>query len=158
MVMLDTASRGTKCRWARKAFDLSYREDNFCNWCGTLIIKRLVHHGDGNPDNNNPDNLWALCGRSCHAKVHDTLLNGKILIRSKGGLSSNGPAIGHARHKGTEAYSERQRKAAQAGIGECKAKGARVANAKKIKCPDCDRIMNPGSLGMHKRVHVNGGG
>lgn len=145
------SGNSTQTRQARIAFDKSYRHENFCNWCGKPIETRLVHHGDANPINNDPKNLWALCGRSCHFSVHDELREDKI--RSKGGKTSNGGAIGHYRHKDTTEYSERQRKAAKAGVGECKAKGARIANAIKVQCPNCDRIMNPGALGMHKRTH-----
>ena len=131
---------------AREAFKLSYREANFCNWCGNLVENYLVHHGDGDPTNNNPDNLWALCGQACHWEVHDAVLDSKI--KSKGGIATAAKGGGLKKlHADGYFTSERQSAAGKAGVGECKAKGARVANAKKVQCPDCDRIMNPGALG-----------
>lgn len=150
-------SASTEHRIARRAFDASSRKANFCNWCGNVIENRLIHHGDGNPANNVPDNLWALCGRTCHNHVHDGLLNGKNLIRSLGGKATAAKGGGfkalHRNGKGTTEYSEMQSNNAKAGVGECKARGARVANAKQVQCPSCDRVMNPGALGMHRRVH-----
>lgn len=44
-----------------------------CNVCGQadFIFSLVVHHIDGNRDNNDLDNLIPLC-RSCHSKVHNT--------------------------------------------------------------------------------------
>ena len=42
--------------------------DGCCEICGSA--KNVdVHHKDGNPQNNSPDNLQRLC-RSCHMKAH----------------------------------------------------------------------------------------
>jgi len=41
-------------------------------WCRKQPAQE-IHHIDGNPRNNKPDNLIALCG-TCHNKVH----NGEI--------------------------------------------------------------------------------
>lgn len=93
----------------------------------------------------------ALCGRACHAHVHDETLDGKTLIRAKGGRTG-GNGLRKLHDEGFFT-SEFQSKVAKMGTGESKAKGARVANAIKVGCPDCGRVMNPGALGMHKRVH-----
>lgn len=48
-----------------------YREFNIlvlCDICGTFE-DMCIHHKDGNVENNNIDNLRALC-RSCHTKLH----------------------------------------------------------------------------------------
>lgn len=145
-------ARSTQCWRARKIFTESYRESNFCNWCGALINNRLVHHGDANPDNNSPHNLWALCSRECHWEVHEQVLNHPI--RTLGGLTGAGGKETHRKYRNTDGYAEEQSRRAKFGVGECKAKGARITNAKKIQCPNCDRTMNPGALGMHKRIHI----
>lgn len=128
---------------------------NFCNWCGRKIENLLVHHVDGQWFNNDPSNYMALCGRSCHANVHDETLNGREEIRAKGGLATAAKGGGFKDPKISAQVhsSERQRSAAKAGVGESKAKGARVANAIKVDCPDCGRTMNPGALGQHSKVH-----
>lgn len=136
----------TQHRHANRIFDTSYREDNFCNWCGKPVENRLVHHGDGDPFNNDVNNLWALCSRTCHWNVHEQILEQPI--RKMGALTGAG-----GRASALVRTSEEQSRRAKMGAGECKAKGARVANAKKVQCPSCDRIMNPGALGMHRRVH-----
>src|SRR5437868_9354104 len=149
------AATTTQRRQAREAFKLSYRKGNFCNWCGQFIENRLIHHGDGIPVNNVPDNLWALCGRSCHDEVHNEFLDGRVKMKAAGGYATAALGGGLKKlHADGFFTPERQSTAGKAGVGESKAKGARVANAKRVKCPDCDRIMNPGSLGMHKRIHL----
>lgn len=55
-----------------------YRKD-YCEYCGIKNLETkltfVVHHRDGNPTNDNPDNLITLC-HSCHKLVH----NGKIIL------------------------------------------------------------------------------
>lgn len=150
------SSLRTKHRIAHK-IALTYKSTKYCNWCGKETKGDvLVHHGDENPDNNDLDNLWILCGRKCHLEVHEKVNNS--LIHSKGGAKSQGGFRQYHRlGNGTVEYSEEQRRKGRLGTGEVKARGARVSNAKRVECPDCGRVMNPGSLGMHKRVHVGGG-
>lgn len=55
-----------------------YRKD-YCEYCGIENLETkltfVVHHRDGNPTNDNPDNLVTLC-HCCHKLVH----HGKITI------------------------------------------------------------------------------
>jgi len=38
-----------------------------CKWCRKQLVQE-IHHIDGNPRNNKPDNLIALCG-TCHNRA-----------------------------------------------------------------------------------------
>lgn len=53
---------------ARRKF---HQKEN-CNFCGKAKAER--HHQDGNPMNNNKDNIIWLC-RSCHMKEDGRILN-----------------------------------------------------------------------------------
>ena len=55
-----------------------YRKD-YCEYCGVKNLETkltfVVHHRDGNPTNDIPDNLVTLC-HSCHKLAH----KGKIVV------------------------------------------------------------------------------
>lgn len=55
-----------------------YRKD-YCEYCGIKNLETkltfVVHHRDGNPTNDTPDNLVTLC-HSCHKLAH----KGKIVV------------------------------------------------------------------------------
>jgi len=60
-----------------------------CNVCGygEFIRSLVVHHIDGNRDNNDLDNLIPLC-RSCHRKIHNTETYGGRIDELSGQLNS----------------------------------------------------------------------
>ena len=45
------------------------RQIEYCEECGQFYGDLQIHHIDGNPHNNHPDNLAILCG-GCHAEKH----------------------------------------------------------------------------------------
>lgn len=65
--------------------ELEYREKclqqqiNACVVCGT-DTKLVVHHIDGDRDNNSLDNLAPVC-RSCHRKIHSPFSHGPVFDR-----------------------------------------------------------------------------
>lgn len=65
-------------------FAESDRKSNWCNWCGAAIEKLLIHHGDGDHSNNDPVNLWALCGNTCHTQAHMNLLDHGVKMADAG--------------------------------------------------------------------------
>ena len=46
-----------------------------CEVCARSDTRLHVHHKDGNPQNNSPENLTTLCG-SCHRKCHSPHFTG----------------------------------------------------------------------------------
>lgn len=63
----------------RKPWQYSKYRKSYCEYCGKKELETkltfVVHHRDGNPTNDNPDNLITLC-HSCHKLVH----KGKIVL------------------------------------------------------------------------------
>ena len=65
----SAASRGYDARW-QKIRQLKLLRDPLCERCLPQAVQAvLVHHKDGNPRNNNRDNLESLCN-TCHEKHH----------------------------------------------------------------------------------------
>ena len=54
-------------RWLRKRLAVLKRAGFVCERCDSRIAEE-VHHVDGDPANNRPENLTALC-RRCHLEV-----------------------------------------------------------------------------------------
>lgn len=64
-------SRGYGKEW-RKVRDAKLRKEPLCYICrreGRITGAAVVHHRDGNPHNNNENNLMSLC-RDCHERLH----------------------------------------------------------------------------------------
>jgi len=53
-----------------------------CMWCRKQLAQE-IHHIDGNPRNNKPDNLIALCG-TCHNRVTNGEITKEQLWKSLG--------------------------------------------------------------------------
>ena len=58
---------------------ISLKEDK-CELCDRNCDKLHVHHLDGNPENNNRNNLMVLC-MGCHKAIHNNSL--KVLLKIK---------------------------------------------------------------------------
>lgn len=63
-----------------------------CEYCGELKSK-LTHHRDGTKTNHSIPNLMALCGRSCHVKVHNEMFIKQNMRREKSPCKSLAPAF-----------------------------------------------------------------
>lgn len=59
--------------WQRLRSKILRRDDFTCQYCGFKAEKyQIVHHIDGNPNNNNEDNLETVCGM-CNVVHHSGL-------------------------------------------------------------------------------------
>ena len=68
-----SSERGYNYRW-RKTRTVKLNQDPLCQEClyeGLVRTAEEVHHKDGNPHNNDMDNLLSLC-KSCHSHITAT--------------------------------------------------------------------------------------
>ena len=66
--MPSVPNRLTGGRWRRIRREILNRDGWRCQRCGRPGALE-VHHVDGDPGNNDPDNLQAVC-RPCHIDLH----------------------------------------------------------------------------------------
>ena len=64
---VQSQNRGYDTGWRKARVEALKRFDFICQRCGRRAV--MVHHVDGNPENNDQSNLMPLC-RQDHERIH----------------------------------------------------------------------------------------